>query len=124
MQEYMHLSLKHHIQVHHTCQYCQLFCPKQQYTTFTTGAGIQASQHWTTQLEMHEKSCKRKKEKRDKHNDLLRQHERVRAAREERVNAARDAMLLICLADKENPIATLTDDVLQCVFKHICTIDN
>ena len=46
-------------------------------------------------------------------------HERVRAAREERVNAARDAMLLICLADKENPIATLTDDVLQCVFKHI-----
>ena len=55
---------------------------------------------------IHVKACKRKQE----------------------LKLARQAMLLICLAGKANkedketnptPIATLTADVLQCVFKHI-----
>jgi hypothetical protein len=57
-------------------------------------------------VKIHEEACKRKQE----------------------LKVARQAMLLICLADKANkedketnptPIATLTADVLQCVFKHI-----
>ena len=53
----------------------------------------------------------------------LRQRARKRAQKAKYM--AREAMLLICLADKEDketnqtPIATLTADVLQCVFKHI-----
>ena len=50
---------------------------------------------------------------------MKKQHKQVKKARK----VARDKMLPICLAQKENPIATLTDDVLQCVFKHLCVIE-
>jgi len=65
------------------------------------------------------------------HNALLKHKEKHHTEEVEREIARlkaelefpREAMLLICLADNETnqtPIATLTDDVLQCVFQHLC----
>jgi hypothetical protein len=123
MEEYMHDSLLKHIEVHHTCQFCKLFYPKYYTTTFMNNNGIWCGQHWTTCLSRHEEACElkqmKKQHKQEKHNALLRQHEHVKKARQ----VARDKMLAICLAQKENPIATLTDDVLQSVFKHLCVIE-
>ena len=102
-------ALEHHIQVSHTCQYC--------------GAGGLKGQGKS----IHEEACLRKQERKlerqKKHEEGLK--------RAQELKAARQAMLLICLAgiagnadkaDKDanpTPIATLTADVLQCVFKHI-----
>jgi len=68
----------------------------------------------------------RKKEKQERHYELLREHARLKAEKA-RLKAEREfpreAMLLIFLAENETnqtPIATLTDDVLQCVFQHLC----
>jgi len=55
---------------------------------------------WGKGMKNHEKKCKFKRE----------------------FQVGREAMLLICLAKnetKQTPIATLTDDVLQCVFQHL-----
>jgi len=53
----------------------------------------------------------------------LRQRARKRTQKAKyKLKVAREAMVLICLADNETnqtPIATLTDDVLQCVFEHL-----
>ena len=77
-------------------------------------------QHWTSKLAIHEESCKKKQQKKEKHDALLRLHEKRKLARQ----FACDTMLLMCLADKENPIATITDDVLKLVFKYLCTVEN
>jgi hypothetical protein len=112
-------ALEHHIQVSHTCQYC--------------GAGGLKGQGKS----IHEEACLRKQERKlerqKKHEEGLK--------RAQELKAARQAMLLICLAataaDKDtnpspinpspinpspinpSPIATLAHDVLPCVFKHL-----
>ena len=120
MEEYMLDSVRKHTQVHHTCKVCEVFCPKQEITTFRNSAGILVDQHWTTHLARHEKACElkqmKKQQKQEKHNALLRQQKARKVAR--------DKMLTICLTEKENPIAMLTDDVLKCVFKHLLVIEN
>ncbi len=92
-------ALNKHIRVHHTCQHCG-----------AVGKG-----------KPHEEACLRKQERKQE-----RKTKYVEAIkRRKELKVAREAMLLICLADKEDketnqtPIATLTADVLQCVFKHI-----
>ncbi len=102
-EEYMRGALNKHIRVHHTCQYC----------------GAVGMKGKTFQI--HVQACLRKQERKlerhKKHEEGLKRAQELKAARE--------AMLLICLAGTEQaqdkaptPIATLTDDVLQCVFKH------
>ena len=99
----MELALKHHIQGHHTCQYCGAVGMK--------GKGVK----------IHVEACKRKQELKLARQEML-------LIRKQELKLARQAMLLICLAGKANkedketnptPIAILTADVLQCVFKHI-----
>lgn len=119
MQEYMNDSMNKHMLDQHTCKFCKSFKPNHYTTTFRTRAGVLVSQHWTKQLERHEEACKLKQMKNEKHNALLRQHEQVKKARQ----VARDKMLPICLAEKQSPIAILTDDVLLCVFKHLCIME-
>ena len=82
---------------------------------------------------IEQRKIQRRNEKQNKHQKLLREQARLKAERQlqtereiARLEAerelAREAMLLICLADNETnqtPVATLTDDVLQCVFKRL-----
>jgi hypothetical protein len=109
---YMRGALKKHIRDHHTCQHC---C--------AVGKG-----------KAHEEAC-------------LRQRARKQAqkAKYMELKVAREAMLLICLAANSTkeakkeakaadqdptpspctpctPIATLTADALQCVFKHFVNV--
>lgn len=96
-------ALNKHIRVHHTCQYC----------------GAVGMKGKTFQI--HVQACLRKQERKlerhKKHEEGLK--------RAQELKAARQAMLLICLAGKADkdanptPIATLTADVLPCVFKHL-----
>jgi len=68
----------------------------------------------------------RKKDKQDRHQELLREHARLKAEKawlEAEREFPSEAMLLICLDyndTNQTSIATLTDDVLQCVFQHLC----
>jgi len=98
-QEWMYNALLKHEQRHHTQQGRELIM---------------------------QRKIQRQNEKQNRHQKLLREQARLKAEREiARLKAEREfpreAMLLICLADNDSnqtPIATLNDDVLQCVFQH------
>ena len=124
LEEYCYRGLQNHMQVVHTCEYC--------------GAVMEG---W--RLPLHKVDCKRMHEAAEarrlartcqfcgafKMKRIKRHVEacKLRVAREGMLLIAREAMLLICLAGTEptepTPIATLTDDVLQCVFKHVVQVD-
>jgi len=91
-QEWMHNALLKHLQDLHTCQYCGAVGMK--------GKG----------LKIHEEACLRKQE-------LKAARKASCEAMQQEVADAREAMLLICLADEQTPIATLTDDALKLVFQ-------
>jgi hypothetical protein len=107
-EQYMHRALEHHVQVHHICQYCG-----------SVGMGGKGKK-------THEEACKRKQERKQERKKI---HEKA-CKRAHELKVARQAMLLICLAAKDTkeadkdtnptPITTLTAEVLQGVFKHIC----
>jgi len=89
-EHYATRALKTHIKEQHGCQHC--------------GAVGKGKAHEEACL----RQCARKRAQKAKYMEL-------KVAR-----LAREAMLLICLACTEpTPIATLTDYVLQCIFKHL-----
>ena len=112
-EEYCYRGLQNHMQVVHTCEYC--------------GAVMEG---W--RLPLHKVECKRMHEAAEARR-LARTCQYCGAFKMKRIKrhveacklrVAREGMLLICLAGAEpTPIAILTDDVLQCVFKHVVQVD-
>jgi hypothetical protein len=119
LQEVCYRGLQNHMQVVHTCEYCGAVM-----------RGWRLPQHKENCKRMHEAAeakrlaricpycgwmCSVKSGKKKKHVEAC------------KLRVACEAMLLICLAGTEpteaTPIATLTDDVLQCVFKHVVQVD-
>ena len=96
-EEYKLRQLQHHVKICHTCQYCGAVGMK--------GKG----------LKIHEEACLRKQAKQE----LKVARKASCEAMQQELAVAREAMLLICLADEQTPIATLTDDALKLVFQHM-----